>query len=219
MRILLVEDDAIIGDGLVAGLSKQGFNVDWLQDGELARNAPQNDVHELIILDLTLPHVDGLELLKYWRKNGHHMPILILTARNTIDERVEGLNLGADDYLPKPFALSELVARLRALKRRNAGQSTPLLTHHNVSLDPQNRIAYLDGNALELAPKPLILLEIFLLHPKAVLSRSMLEEKLYGWNDDVNSNTIDVHIHYLRSKLGTKFIKTIHGIGYTLGKE
>ncbi len=218
MRILLVEDDAIIGDGLVAGLGKQGFTVDWLKDGDMARHAPQKEVHDLIILDLTLPKVDGLELLRQWRKNGHTMPIIILTARGTIDERVQGLNLGADDYLAKPFALSELVARLRALQRRIAGQSNPLLVHGKVSLDPQKRIAYLDGQSIDLTPKLLILLEIFLINQGTVLSRSLLEEKLYGWNDDVSSNAIDVHIHHLRAKLGNSFIKTVHGIGYTLGK-
>ncbi len=218
MRILLVEDDVIIGDGLVAGLCKQGFTVDWLTDGELARKAPQKDVHDIIILDLSLPNVDGLELLQLWRSIGHTMPIIILTARGTIDQRVEGLNLGADDYLAKPFALSELIARLRALQRRHAGQSTPLLEHGAVSLDPQKRVAYLNGDVINLTPKLLILLEVFLLNKNSVLPRNLLEEKLYGWNDDLSSNAIDVHIHNLRAKLGSSFIKTVHGIGYTLGK-
>ncbi len=218
MRILLVEDDMIIGDGLVTGLGKQGFTVDWLTDGELARMAPQKDVHDIIILDLSLPKVDGLELLRIWRNKGHTMPIIILTARGTIDQRVEGLNLGADDYLAKPFSLSELIARLRALQRRYGGQSSPLLEHGEVSLDPQKRMAYLNGEVINLTPKLLNLLEIFLLNKNSVLSRSLLEEKLYGWNDDLSSNAIDVHIHNLRTKLGASFIKTVHGIGYTLGK-
>ncbi len=218
MRILLVEDDSIIGDGIVAGLSKQGFVVDWIKDGQLAQGAPQKDIHDLIILDLSLPHVDGLDLLRQWRSGGHTIPILILTARNTIEQKVEGLNLGADDYLPKPFALIELVARVRALQRRHAGQSNPILKHGKVSLDPQKRIAYLNDEPMPLTPKLLILLETFLLHQDAVLSRSLLEEKLYGWNEDVSSNAIEVHIHHLRSKLGSSFIKTVHGIGYTLGK-
>ncbi len=218
MRILLVEDDSIIGDGLVMGLSKQGFTVDWLQDGALALDAPQKDVHEIIILDLSLPNVDGLDLLRHWRKKGFTMPIIILTARGTLDERVEGLNLGADDYLPKPFALSELVARLRALQRRNAGQTNPLLTHGKVSLDPQKRVALLEGEPLSLTPKLLTLLEIFLLNPQSVISRAMLEEKLYGWNEDLSSNAIEVHVHHLRAKLGTSFIKTVHGLGYKLGE-
>ncbi len=219
MRILLIEDDSIIGDGLVVALGKQGITVDWLTDGELARMAPQKDVHDIIVLDLGLPKVDGLELLRLWRQKGHTMPILILTARGTIDQRVEGLNLGADDYLAKPFALPELIARLRALQRRQAGQSTPpLLEHGSVSLDLQKRVAYLNGEAITLPPKLLILLEVFLLNKKSVLSRSLLEEKLYGWNDDVSSNAIDVHIHKLRAKLGASFIKTVHGIGYSLGE-
>ncbi len=218
MRILLIEDDTIIGDGLVVALGKQGITVDWLTDGELARSAPQKDIHDIIVLDLGLPKIDGLELLRLWRSMGHTMPIIILTARGTIDQRVEGLNLGADDYLAKPFALSELTARLRALQRRNAGQSSPLLEHGKVSLDPQKRVAYLSGKPINLTPKLLILLEVFLLNKNSVLSRSLLEEKLYGWNDDLSSNAVDVHIHKLRAKLGASFIKTVHGIGYTLGK-
>ncbi len=217
MRILLIEDDTIIGDGIVAALSKQGFTVDWLADGELALHAPKENVHDIIILDLTLPKIDGLELLERWRKDGINIPIIILTARDTIDQRVEGLNLGADDYLPKPFALSELVARLHALKRRHTNEPTQLITHGNVSLDPQKRLVYLNDEAITLSAKPLILLEILLANKQAVLSRNQLEEKLYGWNEDVSSNAIEVHIHHLRSKLGTKFIKTVHGIGYKLG--
>ncbi len=215
MRILLVEDDAIIGDGLVVGLEKQGFVVDWIQDGSLAKTALLTE-HEAIILDLTLPGADGLELLHYWRQKGHEVPVLILTARASIEQRVEGLDLGADDYLPKPFALQELVARVRALLRRKKGSMATLLRHKNVSFDPQKRLAYKDDAQVSLSPKAMILLEIFLTHADAVLSKAVLEEKLYGWNDEVSSNTIEVHVHHLRSKFGSDFIRTVHGIGYTL---
>ncbi len=215
MRILLVEDDAIIGDGLVVGLEKQGFVVDWLQDGHLAKEALLAE-HEAVILDLTLPGADGLELLQYWRQKGHEVPILILTARGSIEQRVEGLNLGADDYLPKPFALQELIARVRALLRRKKSLAETLLRHKNVSFDPQKRLAYKDDKPIALSPKGMILLEIFLTHADAVLSKTVLEEKLYGWNDEVSSNTIEVHVHHLRSKFGSDFIRTVHGIGYIL---
>ncbi len=219
MRILLVEDDTIIGDGLVVALEKQGFTVDWLQDGALAKSSLQESVHDVVILDLTLPGMDGLELLRHWRAAGLHTPVLILTARGAVSQRVEGLNLGADDYLPKPFALAEVVARIRALQRRHMGKNETLLSHENVTFDPQKRLVYKDGEAISISPKAMILLEIFLTHGSGVLSRSALEEKLYGWNDEVSSNTVEVHIHHLRSKLGTSFIKTVHGIGYTLGKN
>ncbi len=217
MRILLVEDDILIGDGLVVALEKQGFTVDWLQDGALAQNSLEDDLHDVVILDLTLPGMDGLDVLRHWRKKGLATPVLVLTARGAVAERVEGLNLGADDYLPKPFALAEVVARVRALQRRQKGQPDVLLSHGNVTFDPQKRLVFKDGAAITISPKAMVLLEIFLNHGTAVLSRASLEEKLYGWNDEVSSNTVEVHIHHLRSKLGSSFIKTVHGIGYTLG--
>ncbi len=219
MRILLVEDDILIGDGVVVALEKQDFTVDWLQDGALAKDALQAKAHDVVILDLTLPGMDGLDILRHWRKVGISTPVLILTARGTVSQKVEGLNLGADDYLPKPFALAELVARVRALQRRHVGQSDNVLEHENVRFDTEKRLVYKDGEPITISPKAMILLEIFLTHGSGVLSRSALEEKLYGWNDEVSSNTVEVHVHHLRSKLGSSFIKTVHGIGYTLGKN
>ncbi len=218
MRILLVEDDVLIGDGVVVALEKQGFTVDWLQDGAVAQGALQADNHDVVILDLTLPGMDGLDILRHWRQKGLTTPVLILTARGTVSQRVEGLNLGADDYLPKPFALAELVARVRALQRRQMGQNDTVLKHGTVSFDVEKRLVYKDDEPISISPKAMVLLEIFMNHGNAVLSRSSLEEKLYGWNDEVSSNTVEVHIHHLRSKLGSTFIKTVHGIGYTLGK-
>ncbi len=217
MRILLVEDDTIIGDGLVVALEKQGMTVDWLQDGAIAKDALEGHSHDVVILDLTLPGMDGLEVLQYWRKKKELTPVLILTARGSVDQKVQGLTLGADDYLPKPFALAELVARVRALQRRSTGQDATLLCHENVCFDPHKRLVFKDSSPISISPKALVLLEIFLTHGSGILSRAVLEEKMYGWNDEVSSNTIEVHIHHLRAKLGAHFIKTVHGIGYTLG--
>ncbi len=217
MRILLVEDDVNIGDAILVGLESEGFTVDWLQDGKLASTALQEGIHEAAILDLTLPSMDGLEILQYWRKTNITIPVIILTARTAIDDRVEGLSLGADDYLPKPFALAELIARLRVWQRRTAGEAQVCLKHEDIILDLQKRTVYKGDEIIILSPKGLLLLETFLTHKGRVLSRETLHEKLYGWNDDVSSNTIEVHIHYLRSKLGSYFIKNVHGIGYTLG--
>ncbi len=220
MRILIVEDDTLIGDGLVVALQKHGMTVDWLQDGQLAKEALQNTTHDVVILDLTLPGLDGLDLLAHWRSKKIAVPVLVLSARGSVSQRVEGLNLGSDDYLPKPFAISELLARVHALYRhtlRSQGHEEKLLSHGNVSLDPQKRLVYLDGENITISPKALILLEIFLTQGSGILSRELLEDKLYSWNSEVSSNAIEVHIHHLRAKLGSHFIKTVHGIGYTLG--
>ncbi len=217
MRILLVEDDAIIGDALVAGLKNEGFTVDWLQDGTLAKDSLDENMHDIVILDLTLPGMDGLEVLKRWRKSGTTLPVIVLTARGTVSQRIEGLSLGADDYLPKPFALDELVARVRVWQRRATGQAHLIMQHEDIAFDPQKRIVTKGSTTITLSPKSLILLETFLTHKGRILSKDTLREKLYGWNDDVSSNTVEVHIHHLRSKLGKDFIKNVHGVGYILG--
>ncbi len=219
MRILLVEDDTIIGDALVIGLESEGFTVDWLQDGKLAKNALESNTHDIAILDLTLPSLDGLQVLQYWRNSGVIIPVIVLTARGTVKQRIEGLSLGADDYLPKPFALAELVARIRVWQRRAAGQAQVFLQHEDITFDLQKRLVHKNGELIMLSPKALILLETFLTHKDKVLSRELLREKLYGWNEDVSSNTVEVHIHNLRSKLGTSFIINVHGVGYTLRKN
>ena len=217
MRILLVEDDTLIGDGIRMGLRKQGFSVDWLTDGSEARHALTAAPYNAVVLDLTLPGADGLDILRAWRKAGQAVPVLVLTARGTLHQRVEGLNLGADDYLGKPFALEELTARLLALLRRSHGQATPELEHGGVRLNPQNRQVTLAGAEVSLSPKGLALLEILLLNKNAVLSKAVLEEKLYPFGEEVSSNAVEVHVHHLRQKLGTAFIRTVHGLGYTLG--
>ncbi|MBT1728970.1 quorum sensing response regulator transcription factor QseB [Enterobacter quasimori] len=217
MRILLVEDDRLIGDGIKAGLSKMGFNVDWFTDGKTGQAALYSAPYDAVVLDLTLPEIDGLAILRAWRESGRSEPVLILTARDALNQRVEGLRLGADDYLCKPFALIEVAARLEALVRRSHGQTRSELRHGKVTLDPTSLVATLEGETLTLKPKEFALLELLMRNAGRVLPRKTIEEKLYNWDDDVSSNAVEVHVHHLRRKLGSAFIRTVHGIGYTLG--
>lgn len=217
MRVLLIEDDKLIGDGIKAGLMKMGFSVDWFAEGKQGLNALGTAPYDAVILDLSLPGMDGLDILRSWRRNGHDEPVLILTARDAIEQRVAGLQQGADDYLCKPFALIEVAARLQVLIRRCHGQIQTALTHGPVSLDPINLTVTHNGEPLYLKPKEFALLELLLRNEGRVLPRSLIEEKIYNWDDDVSSNAIEVHIHHLRKKFGGHFIRTVHGIGYTLG--
>ena len=217
MRILLVEDDLLIGDGVNAGLIKMGFGVDWFTDGLLGRDALFRAPYDAVILDLGLPGADGMDILRYWRECAQDIPVLILTARDSIGERVSGLMTGADDYLCKPFALIEVSARLKALIRRRQGHLEPLLRHGVVEYDPAARQIKRSGKIVELSPKESALLELFLLNEKRVLSKTLIQEKLYAWDEEVSSNAIEVHIHHLRRKLGSGFIRTVHGVGYALG--
>ena len=217
MRILLIEDDTLIGDGLKVGLTKLGFSVDWFVSGEAGFQALTAAPWDAVVLDLSLPERDGLDILRQWRQAGQDVPVLILTARDALDQRVQGLQLGADDYLCKPFALTEVAARLQALIRRRHGQLQPELKHGNVVMAPGSHSVLCDGEAVSLKSRELALLELFLRNPGRVLTRSLLEEKLYSWDEDVSSNAVEVHIHHLRKKLGSQFIRTVHGVGYTLG--
>lgn len=217
MRILLIEDDTLIGDGIKAGLSKKGFSVDWFTEGKQGQVALFAAPYDAVILDLTLPGIDGLDILRHWRSQKRSEPVLILTARDAIEQRVEGLRLGADDYLCKPFALVEVAARLEVLIRRTHGQTQSVLRHGPVTLDPASLIATLEGETLVLKPKEFALLELLLRNAGRVLPRKLIEEKLYNWDDEVSSNAVEVHVHHLRRKLGSTFIRTVHGIGYTLG--
>ena len=218
MRILLVEDDRLIGDGLQAGLGKLGFSVDWFTGGTQGMQALTAAPYDAVLLDLSLPEIDGLAILRQWRQQGRDEPVLILTARDALEQRVSGLQQGADDYLCKPFALSEVAARLQALIRRRHGQLQPTLQHGGLVLDPAAHTATLHGEPLPLKARELALLELFLLNAGRILARAQLEEKLYGWEDDVSSNAVEVHIHHLRKKLGSGFIRTVHGVGYALGE-
>lgn len=219
MRILLIEDDRLIGDGIKAGLTRLGFTLDWFTDGVTGKQALASAPYDAAILDLSLPGLDGLALLQQWRQAGEDIPVLILTARDALDQRIAGLQAGADDYLGKPFALTEVAARLQALIRRRHGQLTPQLSHGRVIFDPASRSVVCNGEPVVLTPRELAVLELFLHSKGRVLPRPLIQEKLYSWDDDVSSNAVEVHIHHLRRKLGTGFIRTVHGVGYTLGEE
>lgn len=219
MRILLIEDDPLIGNGIKAGLTKSGFSVDWFSDGKTGLEAIKSAPYDAVVLDLTLPKVDGLDILKQWRRDKQDVPVLILTARDTLDERITGLQLGADDYLCKPFALTEVVARLQALIRRRYGQANPIIEHSLVKFDQHSHKVFLRDEEVSLTTREFKLLELFMLNKERVLLRSFIEEKLYTWDDEVSSNALEVHIYNLRQKLGKQFIRTIHGVGYALGKN
>lgn len=218
MRILLIEDDNLIGEGLKLGLTKSGFSVDWFQDGKTGLQAIDSADYDAVVLDLTLPKMDGLDILNSWRKANNDVPVLILTARDTLDERITGLQRGADDYLCKPFALAEVVARLQALIRRRYGQTNPIIQHGLVKFDPSQRKVFLSEDEITLTTREYNLLELFMHNKDRVLTRSAIEEKLYTWDDEISSNALEVHIYNLRQKLGKQFIRTVHGVGYTLGK-
>lgn len=218
MRVLLVEDDELLGDGLRTGLIQAGYTVDWTKNGLAADQALQNEKFDLVILDLTLPKIDGISLLQKVRARGDTTPVLILTARESIEERVRGLDSGADDYLTKPFDLDEVCARLRALQRRFASRALPLLIHGPLTLDPASHLVTLNDENITLPRREFALLHILLENEGRVLSREHLTQSLYGWGEEVDSNALEVHIHNLRKKFGQTFIRTIRGIGYMIEK-
>lgn len=218
MRILLVEDDPLLGDGLTVGLRQAGFAVDWLKDGQSADAALQSERFDLLVLDLGLPRLDGMDVLKRLRSRGDALPVLILTARDATGNKVAGLDAGADDYLVKPIDLDELAARIRALTRRSAGRAAPLLTIGRLTLDPAAHQVAQDGTPVELASREFALLQLLMENAGRVLTRSQLEQSLYGWRDEPDSNALEVHIHHLRKKLGSDTIRTLRGVGYTLPK-
>ncbi|CUA81802.1 DNA-binding response regulator, OmpR family, contains REC and winged-helix (wHTH) domain [Gulbenkiania indica] len=218
MRILVIEDDTLIGDGLKSGLTALGFAVDWVRDGRQGQAAIDAAPYDAVVLDLGLPGIDGLDILAGWRRTGRSEPVLVLTARDALPDRLTGLDTGADDYLVKPFALAEVAARLRALIRRRHGQMANRLKHGTLELDPVGRSATLNGQPLDLTARELGLLELLLNARGRILPKTLIEEKLYGWGQEVESNTIEVHVHHLRRKLGSEAIRTVRGIGYTLGE-
>jgi len=219
MRILIVEDDTLLGDGIRSGLTQNGYAADWVEDGEAAETAMLTNEYELIILDLGLPKLTGLEVLKRMRAKGNDTPVIILTAMDGVEDRIKGLDSGADDYLTKPFDLEELTARLRALLRRRGGRSTPVITHGNLIVDPASHSVSLDDKSIDISPREFTILLLLLENHGKVMSRSRLEEGLYAWNDEVESNTVEVHIHHLRKKLGSDLIRTIRGVGYIIDKK
>jgi two-component system response regulator QseB len=218
MRLLLVEDDKMLGDALRAGLKQAGYTVDWLQDGVSAEQALTTEQFDLVVLDLGLPGQSGLEVLKHLRRRGNTVPVLILTARDSIEDRVRGLDAGADDYLVKPFDLDELTARLRALQRRHSGRPETVITHGKLRLDPAARKVQLDGRDVNIVGREFALLQILLENRGRVIPRARLEEKLYGWEGEIESNSLEVFIHHLRKKLGRDLIRTVRGVGYIIEK-
>lgn len=218
MRILLVEDDRLLGDGIRVGLTQEGHTVDWVTAGPAAESALAAESFDLMVLDLNLPGRSGLEVLRNLRDRGNEIPVLILTARDTVADRVQGLDTGADDYLTKPFDLDELGARARALRRRARGRARAELVHANLVLDPAARTVTKAGVPVDLSAHEFTLLELLLAHAGRVVSRSRMEQVLYGWVTEVESNTIEVHIHHLRKKFGSELIRTVRGLGYCIDK-
>jgi DNA-binding response OmpR family regulator len=217
MHVLLIEDDALVASGIVAGLRLHAITVDHVDNAQAAHHARGMRHFDLAVLDLGLPDEDGMSLLSRWRDAGHELPILVLTARDAVEDRVAGLRTGADDYLLKPFDLSELVARLQALHRRAAGRSIDLIRHGPLCFDPASRQATLHGNPVELSRREL-LLQALLDRPNHILSLEQVQDSLYGLDDYVESNAVNVHIHHLRRKLGPRIVETVRGIGYRLGE-
>lgn len=219
MRILLVEDDPLIGDAICARLTRSGMTVDWLEDGASLDGNTELDAFDLMILDLGLPGRDGLDILQEQRAGGHGLPILILTARYELDSRVRGLDLGADDYLVKPFAMEELMARCRALARRRGNRRSEVLQYRDLRIDPASFAVLRGGESIALTPKVFALLLLFVENQGRVLTRRVLEDHLYGWGGETESNTLEVFVSQIRRKLGPDLIQTIRGVGYMLARE
>jgi two-component system, OmpR family, response regulator QseB len=220
MRILVVEDDLILGDGLTSGLRKHNYTVDWVKDGKSALQAILNEKFEVIILDLGLPIQSGIEVLKTMRAKNINTPVLILTALEEIENRVLGLDAGADDYLTKPFDLEELCARIRALQRRGtSGSGDPIVKFKDITIDPASRAVHKEGVKVEISRREFVLLYLLLSNLGKIVSRENLTKTLYGWDEDVDSNALEVHIHNLRKKFGNDLITTVRGVGYMVEKD
>ncbi len=219
MRILIVEDDPMIGAGIRTGLRQDGYTADWAHDGNSAELAVATNEYDAILLDLGLPGRSGLELLAQWRRKRNTVPILIITARDSVEDRIAGLDTGADDYLIKPFALNELAAHLRALLRRRSGRATPVIEHGPLHLDPATHEVRLNGAAVKLSGREFALLHALLQVPGVPLSRSQLEDRLYGWEEEIGSNAVEVHIHALRRKIGSELIRNVRGVGYMVPRQ
>lgn len=218
MKILLVEDDQLLGDGIAAGLTQAGFTVDWVLDGQQADTALLTHSYDAVVLDLGLPKRSGMDVLKRARAQGKDLPVLILTAYSAVEHRVAGLDAGADDYLAKPFDLSELQARLRALLRRSKGYADAIIRQGELSLDPASHSVLFAGQPVDVSAREFKILHSLLLNAGRVMSKAQLEEQLYGWGDEIESNTIEVFVHHLRRKLNPQLILTVRGVGYMIEK-
>lgn len=218
MRILLVEDDPMIGDAVSVALKDAAYAVDWVTDGAAADATLRHGEHQAVLLDLSLPERDGLEVLRRLRQGGNTVPVIVITARDGVDDRITGLDFGADDYLVKPFDVNELLARLRAVIRRQGGQAAPVLTNGKLSLDPATREARCGDVVERLSAREFALLHALLLRPGTILGRAELEERIYGWNEEVESNAVDFLIHGVRRKLGADVIKNVRGAGWMVDK-
>jgi len=219
MRVLLVEDDTLLGDGIQKSLCHLGFTVDWLRDGQQALHALASETYAAVVLDLGLPQLDGLAVLRSAREAGLQAPVLILTARDEKSDKLKGFGLGADDYVVKPVDMEELAARLHALIRRSGGHATARLSIGAIEIDPASHQAWCGGEAVELSAREFAILELLMQNAGRVLTRAQLEASLYGWGDSVESNTVEVFIHHLRKKLGADFIRTLRGIGYSVERQ
>jgi two-component system response regulator QseB len=218
MRVLVVEDDPMIGRAVVSGLHDGGYAADWVRDGAEAELALANGVYDLALLDLGLPRRDGMEVLKAVRRGGRELPVVIITARDALEDRVRGLDAGADDYLVKPFDLDELLARVRAVLRRRGGRGVPELAYGALTIDPAQRRVTFRGAEVELSAREFSVLEALLKDPGTVVSREKLEDAVYGWGEEVGSNTIEVHLHHLRRKLEPQIIRNVRGVGYRIAR-
>ncbi len=214
MRLLLVEDDTMIGESVLDLLREDGYAVDWVKDGEMAETALRTGSYDLVLLDLGLPRKGGLDVLAGLRARRDRVPVLIATARDSVKQRIEGLDAGADDYVLKPYDLDELLARIRALLRRASGRAEPIYEHKGVSINPATREVNVDGQPVVLSAREWAVLEPLIARPGMVLSRAQLEEKLYSWRNEVSSNAVEVYIHGLRKKLGADLIQNVRGVGY-----
>ncbi|MDP3832656.1 MAG: response regulator transcription factor [Hydrogenophaga sp.] len=218
MRLLLVEDDTMIGEAVLDLLRAEHYAVDWVRDGEMAATASQSENYDLILLDLGLPRRDGLDVLRELRARKNRVSVLIATARDSVQQRVQGLDAGADDYILKPYDLDELLARIRALLRRASGRAEPVYEHMGVSINTATREVTAQGEPVVLSAREWAVLEPLIARPGMVLSRAQLEEKLFGWKDDVSSNAVEVYIHGVRKKLGAGLIQNVRGVGYMVPK-
>jgi DNA-binding response OmpR family regulator len=218
MRLLLVEDDTMIGESVLDLLRAEHYAVDWVKDGEMVETAMRSRAYDLVLLDLGLPKKDGIEVLRALRARKDRTPVLIATARDSVPQRIAGLDAGADDYVLKPYDLDELLARIRALLRRAAGRAEPVYEHGGICINPASREVTVEGLPVVLSAREWAVLEPLLARPGMVLSRAQLEEKLYGWKDEISSNAIEVYIHGLRKKLGSTLIQNVRGVGYMVPK-